>query len=232
MSARRVLAASELIGDVPEQPCRAPFMHRVPQSELRATVETHMAPRVIYSGRLEGLSKALASMEGCLHGDAYEEGFDEPLAWTLFLGSSSMEMGKMLSCTVHSRTQSAEHSAQASRASTALQTTGAPALLSRMQSPDVCLSTQSLALRQSPSNEALASHSWGQARRHADGGAVGTASTGCGAALCCSQTSAHTCTSCDLARPWPCLLRSPGSAPCRSWRRWCPRWRSSCQRPP
>ena len=66
-----------------------------------------MAPWMLYSGRLEGPSKALASMVGCIHGGAYEEGFDEPLAWTLFLGSSSMEMGKMLSCTVHGRAQSA-----------------------------------------------------------------------------------------------------------------------------
>ncbi len=34
-------------------------------------------------------------------GAAYDEGLDEPPACTLFLGSSSMEMGKMLSCTAH-----------------------------------------------------------------------------------------------------------------------------------
>ncbi len=36
---------------------------------------------------------------------AYDEGVDEPLAWMLFLGSSSMLMGNMLSCTAQRSTR-------------------------------------------------------------------------------------------------------------------------------
>ena len=54
----------------------------------------------MYHGRSEGPQEE-GSPGAFPQGGAYDEGLDEPLAWTLFLGSSSMEMGKMLSCTVH-----------------------------------------------------------------------------------------------------------------------------------